>query len=215
MSFEVDHVFVAASCGAPQAEDLVEAGFAEGPANHHPGQGTACRRFFFENAYLELAWLVDFAEASSREARRIGVRERVATESGASHAGICLRARDPTEPLPVDTWSYTPSYIPQGTAIPIAANSARLDEPLLFFLPAGLVPLKPEDVHPNGARRLSSVRLTLPQRLHLSSELTWLAQSGIVEVELAETESVSLVIDGGRVGDSVALDAAVPLELSW
>jgi hypothetical protein len=36
---------------------------AEGEPNTHPGQGTACRRFFFRNAFLELVWVRDPAEA--------------------------------------------------------------------------------------------------------------------------------------------------------
>ena len=215
MSFEVDHVFVAASEGAPEATDLVKAGFVEGPANVHPGQGTACRRFFFENAYLELVWLENRAEASSRVAARTGLRERAAVESESSHVGVCLRARDLAARLPVKTWSYSPPYVPEGMAIPIGANSSRLDEPLLFFLPVGVEPRKSEEVHPNGARRISRVRLTLPSSLDVSPELAWLTDSGIVEVEPAETESVSVVLDGGTAGDSVALDLAVPLKLSW
>ena len=215
MGFEVDHVFVAASRGAPEAEGLVRAGFAEGPANVHPGQGTACRRFFFENAYLELIWLEDPAEISSRVVARTGLGERAAAESEASHVGICLRARDPSEPLPVDTWSYAPPYMPEGMAIPIGANSTQLDEPLLFFLPEGVTPPESEEVHPNGTRRVSDVQLTLPRKPDISPELAWLSDSGLVKVELAETESVSVVLDGGRAGASVALDAAVPLSLSW
>jgi hypothetical protein len=42
------------SKGAPEAEALLRVGLREGAGNTHPGQGTACRRFFFENAYLEL-----------------------------------------------------------------------------------------------------------------------------------------------------------------
>jgi len=215
MSFELDHVFVAASKGAPEAMGLVKAGFAEGSSNVHLGQGTACRRFFFENAYLELIWLEDFAEASSQEVGRTGLRERAAAGSSASHVGICLRARDPVDPLPVEAWSYSPPYLPEGVTIPVSTNSSQLNEPLLFFLPKGVEPRKPEEVHPNGTRCISGVRITLPQWLDISPELAWLSDSGIVEVERAETESVSVVLDGGRGEDSVTLHTAVPLRLSW
>jgi len=215
MSFEVDHVFVTASKGAPEAAELVSAGFAEGPANEHPGQGTACRRFFFENAYLELIWLESATEASSQVVARTGLRERAAAESGVSHVGICFRARDPSQRPPVETWPYSPPCLPEGMAIPIGANSSELNEPLLFFLPLGVEARKPEGCHPNGTRRISRVQLTLPHRLDVSPELAWLTDSEIVEVELAETESVSLVLDEGTAGDSVALDLAAPLRLIW
>ena len=215
MSFEVDHVFVAASKGAPEAEDLVNAGFAEGPANTHPGQGTACRRFFFENAYLELVWLEDFAEASSQAAERTGLRERAATGSSASHVGICLRVGDSGVALPVETWAYSPPYMPEGMTIPIGANSSQLNEPLLFFLPTEVEPRELEEVHPNGTRVVTRVKLTLPHGLDVSPELEWLRDSRIVQVELAETESVAVVLDGGTGGNSVELATAAPLRLSW
>ena len=76
MSFELDHVFVAASPGAPEIGLLNAAGFAEGPPNDHPGQGTACRRVFFTNAYLELIWLTDLETARAPSIRRTGLAER-------------------------------------------------------------------------------------------------------------------------------------------
>ena len=67
MTLLLDHVFVCTAVGAPEADVLRAAGFAEGPANVHPGKGTACRRFFFENAFLELFWVQDETEARAPE----------------------------------------------------------------------------------------------------------------------------------------------------
>jgi len=47
--FEVDHLFVCANLGAPEADSLIAFGLTEGAPNVHPGQGTANRRFFFHN----------------------------------------------------------------------------------------------------------------------------------------------------------------------
>ena len=44
MSLEINHIFIAVSEGAPEIEALKKKGFAEGPPNTHPGQGTASRR---------------------------------------------------------------------------------------------------------------------------------------------------------------------------
>ncbi len=57
--YELDHVLVCTQVGAPEAEALVDFGLSEGSANRHPGQGTANRRFFFRNAMIELAFVVD------------------------------------------------------------------------------------------------------------------------------------------------------------
>ena len=67
MRMELDHMFVCTDPGAPEAEKLVQFGLHEGPPNQHPGQGTACRRFAFANAMIELLWVSDAKEAQSQE----------------------------------------------------------------------------------------------------------------------------------------------------
>ncbi|MGA9266227.1 MAG: hypothetical protein WBV79_07185, partial [Rhodomicrobium sp.] len=53
MGYEIDHIFVLTDMDAPSAGALLRLGLTEGPPNRHPGQGTANRRFFFDNAMLE------------------------------------------------------------------------------------------------------------------------------------------------------------------
>jgi len=79
MALHLHHVFVCASVGAPEGEDLLVAGLVEGSSNTHPGQGTANRRFFFESGFLELIWIHDELEAQS-ELRNI----RTFAEEGAN-----------------------------------------------------------------------------------------------------------------------------------
>src|SRR4051812_15059093 len=65
MPTELDHIFICTSPNGNEADQLTAIGLAEGAANTHPGQGTACRRFFFRNGYLELLWVQNSAEAQS------------------------------------------------------------------------------------------------------------------------------------------------------
>ena len=51
--FEIDHLFIWTDLGGKEADRLVTFGLTEGAPNTHSGQGTACRRFFFRNAYLD------------------------------------------------------------------------------------------------------------------------------------------------------------------
>ena len=91
---ELDHVFICASIGAPEADRLVEFGLTEGTRNAHPGQGTANRRFFFHNAMLELLWVHDAAEAQSELVRPTRLWERWAGRSGgACPLALCFRPR--------------------------------------------------------------------------------------------------------------------------
>ena len=63
--FELDHIFVLCEPGAPEADELLAAGFVEGQGYVHRGQGTANRVFFFQDFYLEFLWVHDEAEARS------------------------------------------------------------------------------------------------------------------------------------------------------
>jgi hypothetical protein len=76
MEIELDHLFVCTAPGAPEAEKLVQFGLHEGPPNQHPSQGTACRRFSFANAMIELFWVSDASEAQSQNSRRTLLWER-------------------------------------------------------------------------------------------------------------------------------------------
>ncbi len=76
MSFELDHFFVLTEPGAPAAELLIDLGMIEGTANTHPGQGTASRRFFSQDAMLELAYISDAQEAAAGPGARLRIVER-------------------------------------------------------------------------------------------------------------------------------------------
>src|SRR5262245_10787585 len=108
MAVELDHVFLLTSTGAPEADRLVELGLTEGYPNRHPGQGTACRRFFFANAFLEVLWVEDAEEARGAVAHPLRLWERWSGRgAAASPFGVCLRPATPGsgEP-PFPTWEY-------------------------------------------------------------------------------------------------------------
>jgi Glyoxalase-like domain len=131
----IDHAFIACRTGAPEADLLLRQGFVEGSGNTHPGQGTANRRFFFDNFMLELLWIVDQAEVTSVQTRRTRLWERCSKSATAdSPFGIVFRSDGDHSPPPFQTWAYFPSYLPAGTAIEVAEGTT-LQEPELFYLP--------------------------------------------------------------------------------
>lgn len=214
--FEVDHVFVSVARGGEEAQRLVAWGFEEGPPNVHHGQGTACRRFFFENAYLELAWLEDEVQASSAGVERMGLARRMARLPGASRFGVAMRPTGPVrDPLPFATWTYEPPYLDEGRFIPVATSSRLLGEPLLFFLPgarAWTVPVLP---HPNGARAVTRISMTVTPGRSISPALRWLQESELTRVEIGSSELLTVELDEGRRGESGTLAPGVPLRLVW
>lgn len=215
-SFEVDHVFVAVGRGAPEMDRLRATGFEEGPENVHAGQGTACRRLFFENLYLELIWLADPVAADGPTIRRTGLAARAGCEAGASRLGLALRPTEtPGVAFPVDTWPYRPPYLPEDRAIPVACSSTVVEEPLLFFMPWGRQWSAPRIPHPNGATRVTDVSLTVRAGGPPSRALQWLRGWAGVRVEAGESELLRVELDRGARGRSLTLAPAAPLEVVW
>lgn len=231
MSFELDHLFILVAAGGPEAARLSELGLVEGAVNRHPGQGTACRRFFFHNAFLELVWVDDPAEAHSEVAARTRLGDRWQERGrGASSFGICLRpsvphtstASAPRVPLPFDHWEYRPPYLPAPLVIQMGANSERVNEPLLFSFDFNRRPdaypterRQPID-HPASLRNITRVRLTAPPAAVESAELRaveracpWLSFSPGGD-DLAE-----LGFDGETAGHSHDFRPDLPLLMRW
>jgi hypothetical protein len=125
-----------AAVDAPEAAALSRLGLKEGPANTHPGQGTASRRFLFSNAYLELLWVRDENEARSEGIQRTRLWDRWSLRGqGACPFGIVLRPNGDAlaQQPPFPTWTYAPSYLPAGLTIDIAVDTP-LTEPEFFYL---------------------------------------------------------------------------------
>jgi len=106
----------------------VQLGFIEGSSNTHPGQGTANRRFFFENFMLELVWVADPAEAQSERTRRTRLWDRCeGRDTGANPFGIIFRSAGvQSAPAPFPTWSYAPAYLPAGVSMQIAEGTTLI-----------------------------------------------------------------------------------------
>src|SRR5215472_6428694 len=135
MGIELDHLFVCTRPNAPEAEELIRFGLREGPSNQHPGQGTACRRFAFANAMIELFWVSDPGEAQNQSTRRTLLWERWSGRAAnACPFGICLRPTDPQNvgPPPFPAWEYRPKYLPDPFVMHIA--TAGIEEPMWVYM---------------------------------------------------------------------------------
>jgi hypothetical protein len=206
----IDHIFIAVQPGAPQAAVLADFGLAEGSGNRHPGQGTANRRFFFDNAFIELLWLDNAAEARNDATRPTMLFERLT--GGGSPFGICFRPSPGDDsPLPFASWRYQPDYFPPGIACDIAL--APLSEPMWFHIAPGGRPdaLPPERAQPLAhrvpLREITGVTVVQPRCL----------PSLAVPVAFAEGDAHVLEIefDGGVRGRSHDFRPALPLIFNY
>jgi hypothetical protein len=217
---EVDHLLLWTAAGAPEVEHLVTLGLTEGQSNTHPGQGTACRRFFFRNAYLEFLWVKDEEEARGPTASRLRLWERWQyQQSGYSPFGLALRpsrpADEPVE-LPFETWAYNPSYLPALLQIEVAENSDSPAEPLLFHLAFASRP----DSYPSeqrqplehavGFKEITALRITVPQG-KISGALHSLEEVGLIRFALGEAHLAEVTFDQGAQDESADFRPSLPL----
>ncbi len=228
MAVELDHIFICTGVGAPEADELVAFGLAEGAPNTHSGQGTANRRFFFNNAMLELLWVHDEREARSPPIAPAQLWERWRCRStGYSPFGICLRPKDARRALsgrpatlPFATWEWRPPYLPPGTRIDVAAATA-VREPLVFATPFGGRPdALPEErrqpiIHPKGVVEITNLHITLPRSEPMSDVVRALHRAGVVSFETGNDHLAQIEFDHGSQGQSADFRPALPLHFRW
>jgi len=160
MSIELDHIFwmVPKDEVARVVAKLSALGLKESYRRQHRGQGTSNICYCFENAFLEILWLEDEAEARSPAIERTKLADRAL--GNANPFGIAWRG-DANVPV----WDFKPPYLPEGVSIPMAVASDDADLPLLFSFPGSKPPSEmPPERHGDmqkeaGFERLEITRL--------------------------------------------------------
>lgn len=215
----LDHFVLICDPGAPQADALTKLGLVEGSGNVHHGQGTANRRFFFNNAYLELLWVEDLNEARHDLAFRTRLWERwLRRHEGACPFGIALRPDDPAyaeEPPPFPTWAYHAPYLPPQVSIGIAL-ATPLTEPEFLYMNFATSPqskVREPLQHPLGFREITQVRIASPARAQSQAAKT-VAALGIASFTGGEYVT-ELFFDHAAKGQTADLRPALPLILRW
>ncbi|WP_445635391.1 Glyoxalase-like domain-containing protein [Nostoc sp. DSM 114161] len=223
MQLELDHIFVCVEPEAPPADLLAAFGLTEGTHRIHQGQGSANVCFFFENAYLELLWLVDINEAQSALVRPTGLWERCRwQETEACPFGISFRrtASDSQE-IPFPTWDYYAKYLPPHASIPIATNSDNLSEPLIFISPTTK---KPTDyalerqlplVHKAGFKEITALQVILPSTQKFSGEVRTLIDLGLVQFSQGDFYQLQIEFDNAKEGKSQDFSSQLPILFRW
>lgn len=225
MALELDHAFICTDVGAPEAEKLVGFGVLEGPPNRHPGQGTANRRFCFQNAFLELLWVENPAESQSPAIRRTGLWDRWSNRgAGASPLGVCLRptVSGETEP-PFASWEYRPEYLPEPLVIHMATDSQMSQRPLLFFIAFGRPPTaydpprRPPLDHPNGLRAITELAITTTDPGFAESTHRRIIEQQCPQLKFAcgDEHRIELGFDGRTHGRTADFRPELPLLFHW
>ena len=198
VQIELDHFFVCVSRGAPEAESMLQCGLREGLPNDHPGQGTACRRFDFANAMIELFWVDDPVEAQGENTRRTQLWERWSgRDHGSCPYGICLRPTDAgQDEIPFPSWTYRPSYQPDPLVMHI--GEAGIAEPMWVYMGFMRRAYREKHFveHPMGVREITGLTLTTPAPLR-SAASQIVVKSGLISTCAGNRYLLEIEFDGG------------------
>lgn len=203
---EIDHIFICTEYNAPAANLLKSFGLTEGTSNTHPGQGTANRRFFFKNFFIELLWLENADEAKSAITAPTMLYDRLTSKSGdISPFGVCFRPNNQADrEVKFPSWSYRPNYLPDSLEVNIAKNTS-LYEPMWFFLSFALRPelaTEPKRQpleHLNGLSEATTIEMTIPNS-DKNFSLSDLQQLGILNIIDGSHHLLEITFDYGKQG---------------
>ena len=218
MASELDHVFICVSAGGEEASALAAFGLTEGTPNVHPGQGTACRRFFFANSYLELLWVSNAGEAQSEPIQPTHLWERwTHRASGACPLGLGFRAKMQHDVgIPFSSWEYRPPNLPAPLCLHVASNANVLTEPMLFYLPSGLRSAKrPAPTHRAGLRDVTSLKVVCPHADKPSPEMTAVTRVGLAQLRSGTEYLAELGFDGELQSQQADFRPLLPLVFRW
>ena len=161
---ETDHIFIFSKNEGKEANDLLSFGFTEGSNRVHPGQGTRNRKFYFENFYLEILWVIDKKEIQSETTSVTKLWERSQfKQNNYSPYGLCLVNSKSTDILFEKSEIYKPIYLPKDKGIDIITNEEFPKLPWIFRLPkreeksANNEPIE----HYNGIKSLTRVEFEI------------------------------------------------------
>jgi Glyoxalase-like domain len=162
---EVDHIFIFSDKQGKEAEELIDFGFTEGSSRVHAGQGTTNRKFYFENFFLEILWVINESEIKSDLVSSTKLWERSNfAENGISPFGLCLVNTEDTDILFENSLKYQPDYFPKGLEIEILTNEKANYLPWTFRLPFKGEKKKTTEptIHKNGISELTKVEFGIP-----------------------------------------------------
>lgn len=161
---QIDHIFIFSNRNGKEADELVKFGLLEGSNRIHKGQGTTNRKFYFDNFFLEVLWVIneDEINQSPTKETQLGTRAKYA-QNGSSRFGLCLVNTEETDELFNGAQIYQPNYFPSQMSIDIIPNKENPKLPWTFRLPyrGGKKEVKEPNAHLNQISRLTKVEFEI------------------------------------------------------
>jgi hypothetical protein len=214
---EVDHIFIFSDNEGKEAQELIDFGFTEGSSRVHTGQGTVNRKFYFENFFLEILWVINESEIKSDLVSPTKLWERSNfSKNGSSPFGLCLVNTEDTDILFENNLKYQPDYFPKGLEIEILTNENTTDLPWTFRLPFKGEKKKTTEstVHKNGILELTKVEFGIPILDQNEDYLLNFKGEKSITFQQHSTHNLTLVFDNNRSNETKIFDT-LPLTIKF
>ncbi|MEM8892607.1 MAG: VOC family protein [Bacteroidota bacterium] len=214
---EIDHIFIFSKNKGEEADELVEKGFTEGSSRIHPGQGTRNRKFYFENFFLEILWVVNKWEIQDERTRATQLWERSQFEkNGHSPIGVCLLNTPESDAIFSLAQNYQPIYFPGGMPIEFLPHPGQEFLPWTFRLPfkGKLKKADKPRIHPQGTEMLTEARFGIPDQGMDSSFVSAFQYEEQISFYSSDRIHLSLIFDQHRQKESITFES-LPLEIHF
>lgn len=192
----IDHIYIFVD-SKQKAQALIDFGLCEGSGNVHKGIGTANRRFFFKNFYLEILWVENELEAKST--KELGMWERSNYQkNNYSRFGLCLEHTEDTNQVFENAIVWQPAFLQKNEYVNILTNQ---NMPWIFRFPKNRVKDLSDEprVHKIKMSSLTKAIFTLPE-IEFENTLNYIANNSIVEFREGTGNSLTLEFDNAQKG---------------
>jgi hypothetical protein len=228
----LSHALISVTTGAPERRALEKAGFRIAPTvNRHDGQGTASVTIELLNGFLEFIYpdpTVPVLPALQAGAEKFRLKSAW-RETGYSPIGIVFD-RTPATPemFPFATWKISPDWMEKGTfiemmtpkempkaiSLSISSHPASIRERENEMLARD--PIKDEMfIHPNGARRLTGLRVVAPSADALPPAAAYIAKLGLVKFDIGKHWLLEVTLDKGKQRKTKNLQPDLPMVIHY
>jgi hypothetical protein len=228
----LSHGWIVVATGARERTALEKAGFRIAPTvNHHDGQGTASVTVEFLNGFLELIYpdpTVPVSPALQAGAEKFRLTSGW-RETGYSPIGIVFD-RSPATPenFPFATWKVsadwmekgtfiemmTPKEMPKAVSLSISSHPASTRESENQMLARDPVE-SAMFLHPNGARRLTGLRVVAPSADGFPPAAAYIAKHGLMKFDVGSHWLLDVTLDNGTQGVTKSLEPDLPMAIHY
>ena len=226
----LSHALISVTTGAPERRALEKAGFRIAPTvNRHDGQGTASVTIELLNGFLEFIYpdpTVPVLPALQAGAEKYRLKSAW-RETGYSPIGIAFNRTPATpEKFPFATWRISLEWMEKGTFIEMMTPKEMPKAISLSIHPTSTGEKENEILardpvkgwmflHPNGARRLTALRVVAPGADGFPPAASYIAGYGLVKFDVGRQWLLEVTFDNGKQGKTKKLEPDLPMVIHY